>query len=107
MAFEARLRLAARIDDELTAAAAGLHVQASRPVTGLTAGVLFAGHPFEMQPGVRTGSKGAGKIAMTFYARLVAYKCRTFDLRRRQHGALDTGTGSQNEDGHPKASRYH
>ena len=107
VAGEARLRFATRIDDELAAATTGFHMQAAWPMTGLAAGVLFAGNTFEMQPRVRTRRKRPREIAMTFVTSFVPNKRRSFDLRWRHDCALDTGTGSQNEDGHPKASRYH
>jgi hypothetical protein len=92
MTCEARLRVAAGIDDQLSAAS-GLDVQTSRPVTGFTAGRVVVGSPIDVQTGVRAGREGARVIGMAFDTGFVPDERCAFNLWGNHDTAGHGGAG--------------
>ena len=105
VASETRLRVPARIDDQLSAAA-GLDVQTARSMTGFTPGGVVVGSAFDVQTGVRAGRKGASVIGMALDAGLVPDERCTFNLRRNYDAPGQRGAGRQNDGRQREACDY-
>ena len=105
MTREARLRIAAGIDDQFSAATS-LDVQASGSMAGFAAGGVVMRSAFNVQTGVRAGRKCACVIGMAFDAGFVSDECRTFDLRRNDDASGHGGAGRQNDGKQRKACDY-
>ena len=93
MALEAGGCVLAGVDDELAPAAAGFDVFAARAVAGFTTALPRLGRVPEMNARVRAGSKLADVICVTLETRAVADNVRAGNLRRREGGARQRGTG--------------
>jgi hypothetical protein len=91
MAFEARSRLSAGIQDETAPSAADLDVPAAGPVTGFATRLSLDARNFEMNAGVRARRKAAHVIRVTVCADLVADKVRAWNLRGIQDGQRSQG----------------
>ena len=100
MTIQASRWFPSRIDNELAATTAALHVQAPRPMTRLAAHGLGAWRTLQMESGMRTGRKDASQIRMAIDACLIADKRSSFNRWRGQHGVLKAGTGNQNNSEH-------
>jgi hypothetical protein len=117
MALKTRGRVFARIDDELAATAAGLDVQAARPVTRLAPALSGHRRAVEMHPRVRARREHAHVIRMALETCAVADVSCPGDFGRGKDGLRPGGTGVQeerrnargtNSDGHSHcALRFH
>ena len=96
MALETGCRIAARINDELRAAA-GFNVLAAGTVAGFAAG--FADHRriFKMNARVRAGGKFSDDVRVTVRAGFVADVMRTGNFQRHDDRVRRCGTGIQKQ----------
>lgn len=90
MTGEARLRFSLRVHDEFSAPAACRDMLAAGPMARFAAGAADWHHGgLYVNARVRTGRECPGIVSMAIDAAFVADKCRSFDLRRRNHGSFD------------------
>lgn len=94
VARKARLRILARIDDELPAPAADYDVFASRPMARFTTRTAQHLRAFNMKPRVRTGGKDARVIRVAIHTARIADECRAGNFGRRRKFALHGRTGN-------------
>lgn len=86
---EARLRVVARIDDELSTTAARGDMFAARPVTRFASRAARHLRRLDMDSGVRTAREDSCVFRVAIHTGFVADKTCAFDLRRRDHRTLD------------------
>jgi hypothetical protein len=92
---EARLRIFAGIDDELSVSPADRHMFAARAVTRFATGTARHLRRLDVQSRVRTHGKNTRVLAVTIRARGIADESGPGNFRRRRHIRGNRGTGNQ------------
>ncbi len=95
----------ARIVDEHAAAAAGLNVSAARTVARFTAGSARELCGLQMHARMGAAGKLPGNVRVTLGAGFIAGIGCARNLRRRQHRALNSRTGTEQNTKNSNASR--
>ena len=100
-------RVFSGIHDELSPTASHGDVLAARPVARFAAG--HAG-PFQLvlvKSAMRAGVENSCDVRVAIRARFVSDKHRSLDIRRRDHGAVHRGTGTEDQTGDSENRQRH